>query len=102
MGARIGAACVNCSGEEGRKLPGKPGRTGNQEEEGREAVSGSEEEARPADAVFLPAQRTHESGRVLGYGWVVDVPAWDADEAARLKEKDAALDEFANDFYQRV
>ena len=26
----------------------------------------------------------------------------DADEAARLKEKDALLDEFANDFYQRV
>ena len=51
---------------------------------------------------FLPAQRGYESDESSTLGWVVDVPAWDADEAARLKEKDALLDEFANDFYQRV
>ena len=51
---------------------------------------------------FLPAQRGYESDESSTLGWVVDVPAWDAAEAARLKEKDALLDEFANDFYQRV
>ena len=87
--------------EEGSKLPGEPGRTRDQEEEGRQAVAGPAEEAGAPDA-FLPAQRGYESDESSTLGWVVDVPAWDADEAARLKEKDALLDEFANDFYQRV
>ena len=34
---------------------------------------------------FLPAQRGYGSDESSALGWVVDVPAWDADEAARLE-----------------
>jgi len=93
--------CVNCRAKKGRSCLENPDEP---ETKKKKAVKRSPaQRKKPAlQTPFLPAQRGYESDESSTLGWVVDVPAWDADEAARLKEKDAALDEFANDFYQRV
>ena len=93
--------CVNCRAKKGRSCLENPDEP---ETKKKKAVKRSPaQRKKPAlQTPFLPAQRGYESDESSTLGWVVDVPAWDADEAARLKETDAALDEFANDFYQRV
>jgi hypothetical protein len=92
---------VNCRAKKGRSCLENPDEP---ETKKKKAVKRSPaQRKKPAlQTPFLPAQRGYESDESSTLGWVVDVPAWDADEAARLKEKDALLDEFANDFYQRV
>ena len=87
-----------------RELPREkgsvPGNPDEPETKKKKAVKRSPAQRKKPACRRLSAGAAVRRGRVLDLGWVVDVPAWDADEAARLKEKDAALDEFANDFYQ--